>query len=217
LTVSLATRLDDVYSDNMSADDNSVNIENAKARYHHGDLREALIEEGLKLLAERSADDLSLREVARRAGVSATAVYRHFPDKQAMLFALCERGARALGEMQRAAMEAAGGGKAGFDATGQAYVRLALATPSLFRLLMSVKPSQGHFTPDDTLVSEAMRDLRRNVALALPEGASETQRTHAAIHAWSLVHGLAMLMLDGQIPADEALIDSIASEVFLPG
>ena len=90
-----------------------------KARtYHHGDLRAALIEAGLKLLEDRQGDDIGLREAARAVGVSATAVYRHFPDKAALLRALSAEGFARLAEAQRGAQEAAGGGQAGFVATG---------------------------------------------------------------------------------------------------
>ena len=80
----------------MTANDNTVNIKNRTGRYHHGDLRSALIEEGMAELASKAPEDVSLREIARRAGVSATAVYRHFPDKAALLSALCEEGSRKL-------------------------------------------------------------------------------------------------------------------------
>jgi AcrR family transcriptional regulator len=209
----LAKRLGDVYTDNMTNNDNSVNIKKAGRTYHHGDLRSALIEAGLSLLQNCDADAVSLREVARMAGVSATAVYRHFPDKQALLYALCQRGVDQLAEAQRAAKAAAGGGTAGFDATGQTYVRFALANPALFRLMMTTQAPTGHFAPDETLVSSAMRELRQNIAEQLPPGAPDDQRRIAAIHAWSLVHGMAMLMLDGQIPRDEALIASISRSV----
>mgnify|MGYP002078425341 CR=1 FL=1 len=193
----------------MSANDNSVNIKNASRKYHHGDLRAALIETGLELLKERSAEEMSLREVARRVGVSPTAVYRHFPDKQALIFALCERGAHALAEAQRTAMAEAGGGKAGFNATGQAYVRFALANPALFRLMMTTSKGDGQLSDDESLVSESMRELRRNVATQLPPGSTPQQQRLAAIHAWGWVHGMAMLMLDGQIPASEEILESI--------
>jgi AcrR family transcriptional regulator len=85
-----------------------------KSSYHHGDLRAALIRAGLALLQERDADDLGLREVARAVGVSAASVYRHFPNKEALLRALAAEGLKRLGEAQRAASEAAGGGIAGF-------------------------------------------------------------------------------------------------------
>lgn len=192
----------------MNHDGNSVNIKNRNRGYHHGDLRQTLIETGLSLLAAQQADDFSLREVARLAGVSATAVYRHFPDKQALIAALCQCGEAELATAQRSAAEAVGGGAAGFGASGQAYVRFALANPALFRRMMSTRPAAGWLTNVLDDQSPAMRGLRDDIAAVLPDSA-DTQQRLAAIHAWSLVHGMAMLMLDGMIPPDEALIDSI--------
>ncbi|MBK8273457.1 MAG: TetR/AcrR family transcriptional regulator [Sphingomonadales bacterium] len=119
----------------MIENDNSVNIENEKGRYHHGDLRAALISEGLRLLAIGDVDQLSLRQIARNVGVSPTAVYRHFPDKQALLTALAMEGGAQLARRQKKAQTAAGGGRAGFDETGRVYVRFALENPALFRLM----------------------------------------------------------------------------------
>jgi len=191
-----------VYTVNMVQNDNSVNIE--KKRYHHGDLRAALIAEGLRLLAARDAEALSLREVARGAGVSATSVYRHFPDKEALLTALALEGLAQLGAAQRAAEHLAGGGDAGFAATGRAYVRFALANPALFRLIFA-SPALTPAKTGGKLKSEADAILQANAARAAAKDGGE-----AAIHAiqaWALVHGLAMLMLDGQIPEDDTLID----------
>ena len=194
----------------MSVDDNSVNIKASKRGYHHGDLREALVQAGMALLRNKAVDDLSLREVARTVGVSATAVYRHFPDKQSLLFALCEQGADELAQSQLRAMESAGGGLAGFDATGQAYVRFALANPAVYRLMMSTRPPAELCQNGTTGLNAAMRLLRENVAALLPADAPDAQKQLAAIHAWALVHGLAMLMLDGQVPATEETICSIS-------
>ncbi len=186
----------------MSANGNSVNIE--KKPYHHGDLRAALIAEGLRLLAERDADSLSLREVARGAGVSATSVYRHFPDKEALVTALAREGLSQLGTAQRAASDAAGGGDAGFAATGRAYVRFALANPALFRLIFA-SPALAPERAGGTFESEADALLQAHAAReAAAHGGEAAVR---AVQAWALVHGLAMLMLDGQIPMDETLID----------
>jgi AcrR family transcriptional regulator len=186
----------------MSANSNSVNIESRP--YHHGDLRAALIAEGLRLLAVRDAEALSLREVARGVGVSATSVYRHFPDKEALLTALALEGLARLGAAQRAASEAAGGGQAGFAATGRAYVRFALANPALFRLIFTT-PALAALKVDGKLDSEAGALLQANAVAAAARQGGEAA-VHA-VQAWALVHGLAMLMLDGQIPPDEALID----------
>ena len=180
-----------------------------KAGYHHGDLRAALIERGLQMLAERSVDALSLRELAREVGVSATAVYRHFPDKGALMAALAWAGLERLAAAQRRAAEAAGGGEAGFDATGRAYVRFALENPALFRLIFA---SPG---PPDLLQApagrsgEAMAFLKANVAGLLPAGATPPAVEAVAVQAWALVHGLAMLMLDGKLPRDEALVERV--------
>lgn len=179
--------------------------------YHHGDLRAAAIEAGLGLLERRSADDLGLREVARAVGVSATALYRHFPDKAALLRALAAAGLDRLAAAQRAAAEAAGGGAAGFGATGRAYVRFALDNPALFRLIFSAMPSAGAdpFSRPAAEAPEAFRMLRDNAARVAPPGAGPEVAQLIALEAWALVHGLAVLILDGQIPRDDALIDTL--------
>lgn len=179
--------------------------------YHHGDLRSAAIAAGLKLLEERAADDLGLREVARAVGVSATALYRHFPDKAALLRALAAAGLDRLAAAQRAAGEAAGGGAAGFSATGRAYVHFALDNPALFRLIFSATPSAGEdpFSRPATETPEAFRMLRDNAARLAPPGAGPEFALLIALEAWALVHGLSVLILDGQIPRNDALIDTL--------
>jgi AcrR family transcriptional regulator len=177
-------------------------------RYHHGDLRAALIEAGLKLIEERAADDLGLREVARAVGVSATAVYRHFADRGALMAALGEAGFAQLGAAQLAAANAAGGGLAAFNATGRAYVRFALERPGLFRLIFASRrnPDPGRWSEKST---DAMNLLRENaVRLVAPTHGEEKARLFA-LRAWALVHGLAMLVLDGQVAANQATIDAV--------
>lgn len=177
--------------------------------YHHRDLRSALINTGLRLLEGRSADDLALREVAREVGVSATSVYRHFPDKGALMTALAVEGLARLAKAQRAAAEAAGGGVAGFSATGAAYVRFALHNPALFRLIFANPSAHGIAETND----DAMTFLRENAA-ALAGGCGEDAQV-VAVRAWAIAHGLAMLMLDGQVPANDALIDRVVDAAIL--
>jgi AcrR family transcriptional regulator len=178
--------------------------------YHHGDLRAAAIAAGLELLKDRAADDLGLREVARSVGVSATALYRHFPDKAALLRALAAEGFQQLADAQRDAAAAAGGGNAGFGATGRAYVRFALANPALFRLLFSaMAPTRDPFGRSPEEMPEAFRMLWDNAARLAPPDAGPQAAPLIALEAWALVHGLATLMLDGQIPRNEDLIDAI--------
>jgi AcrR family transcriptional regulator len=183
-----------------------------RRNYHHGDLRTALVEAGLRLLEEREGDEIGLREVARAVGVSATAVYRHFPDKAALLRALAAEGLAQLAAAQRDAFAAAGGGAAGFAATGRAYIRFALASPALFRLTFSHPPQHDAMTDALDGVPEAFRMLRENAALVAPPGAGAELVKLIALDAWGKVHGLAMLMLDGQIPADDRLIDALVGE-----
>jgi AcrR family transcriptional regulator len=201
-------RLGNVYTGNMSANANSVNIKTTKRAYHHGDLRSALVEAGLELLRSRSADELSLREIARAVGVSATAVYRHFPDKASLLAALASEGFERLAHQQIAA--GAGGGGAGFAKSGQAYVRFALDNPSLFRLMFAHTPAEAH--PDwDSPEGTAANLLRRGVAGMLPPDASRAEQFAGMLRAWSLVHGLAMLILDRQVdrPVAEHMIERV--------
>lgn len=169
-------------------------------RYHHGDLRAALLGEGLRLVEAAGADALSLREVARAAGVSATAVYRHFPDKRALMVALAQEGVRRLGEAQAAV--AAGSGTAAFTAIGRAYVRFAIANPGLFRLTFTY-PGIDIGEPADDLAASLLHDH----ALEMAVGDKRLARI-IALRAWALVHGLALLILDGRVPYDEALIDA---------
>ncbi len=176
-----------VYSVNisdMNQKDNTVNME--KKPYHHGDLRAALVAEGLRLLEGSDSDSLSLREIARNAGVSATSVYRHFPDKQALLAALAQEGLARLATAQREAAAQAGGGAHGFAATGRAYVRFALANPALFRLIFASAAQHGLPVtgPDEP---DAMAFLRENAAAA--RGASPDRPGDGGRSAAGLVNG----------------------------
>src|SRR5258706_16100220 len=107
-----------------------------KAAYHHGDLRPALLRAAEDVMGKQGLEALTLRDVARRAGVSHNAPYRHFKDRNALLAALAEDGFRALGK----ALE----GKSG-SLMGEAYVRFGLANPARFRLMFGgVVRFSGH-------------------------------------------------------------------------
>lgn len=172
--------------------------------YHHGDLRAAAVEVGLTMLEARKVNDLGLRELARAIGVSPTALYRHFPDKEALLAALAGEGLKRLAAAQHAAAAVAGGGVAGFRATGAAYVRFALSNPALFRLICA-SPGQTARLGSDS--DDAMRFLMLNARHVAASGGPDAKVV--AARAWAMAHGLAMLILDGQLPADEALIDGV--------
>ena len=161
----------------MSVNDNSVNIKSDGAKaagaYHHGDLRAAVIAAGLK--------EVSLREIARLVGVSATAVYRHFPDKAALLGALCDEGGRELGRLQLEAMQKSGGGRAGFDAVGRAYVRFALDNPTLFRMMMTTRQAVDFLDMPEGRDNSALQLLRDNIASLTPAGASPERNVMIAL------------------------------------
>ncbi len=174
-----------------------------KNTYHHGNLRETLIKAGLNALKKQDSDDFSLREVARDFCVSATSVYRHFSDKQAFIEALCVEGALMLAKLQREVMKANGGGQSGLDATGFAYVKFALANPRLFQFMRNERMKYGDPS------GPTMKELFVNVATLLPEGATPEQIRIRAFQAWSVVHGVTMLVLEGGMPNDEALIKEV--------
>ena len=197
----------------MTDKDNSVNMarEGAKAAYHHGDLRAAVIAAGLARLEAGDGAELGLRALARDVGVSATALYRHFPDKEALLDALADEGLRRLGRLQTRAWTEAGGGAAGFKATGIAYVRFAHDAPALFRLSFTrqMPERQGEGRDDGGAVAYGL--LRAGVGEMLP-GAPDGDA--AALHAWALVHGLAMLILDRRIEWDEDRVAAVVGLTF---
>ena len=183
----------------------------ATSNYHHGDLRAAALATGLRMLGERSADELGLRELARELGVSATALYRHFPNKHALLSALAAEGVEAMGAAQRQANRKAGGGESGFAAMGIAYVEFAVTNPALFRLMFRRAADVDLLEGDIDTVGSAMRGLRETVAGLTPAAMSDRTRKAAALRAWSLVHGLACLILDGQIEYDAAMVRKVVS------
>lgn len=190
-----------------------VTVSTSPAKYHHGDLRASLLETGLAALEGLGGEVPSLRALARESGVSPTAVYRHFPDKQALLDALAQEGLAKLGAAQAAAMERAGEGAAGFSETGREYVRFALAHPALFRLIFS----QGDLNGAKSDAPDPARDLLYASTRKMTGGnAAEAERL--ALQAWAIAHGVAMLMLDGRMKASEDLICRLinAETLFAP-
>lgn len=170
--------------------------------YHHGDLRAALVDAGLKALEVQDIGDISLRQLAREVGVSPTAVYRHFPDKAALLQALGEAGIEQMAAWQKAAAAVATD-RDTFAATGRAYVHWALAHPALFRLVFGQCRTVGQSIFGDNEATTMLREHARQLT------GTEQGTQRLMLQAWALVHGLAMLMLDDHIPRDEAVIDQV--------
>jgi len=167
--------------------------------YHHGNLRPALLAQARALLDEGGPEALSLREAARRAGVSATATYRHFQDKEALLAAVAAEGFREFAAALTTPLRAG----QPFAAMGRAYVEFALAHPGLFRLIFSPLMRERERYPELKIASNLAFDALRG-ATALAKGGSASDIESTAIAAWSMVHGLAHLLLDGVLPMERA-------------
>ncbi|TPV92908.1 MAG: TetR/AcrR family transcriptional regulator [Myxococcales bacterium FL481] len=166
-------------------------------RYHHGDLRAALIDAALELIEDEGADGLSLRACARHAGVSHAAPYRHFADKEALLTAVAEEGFRALRSAGWAAMEPVAGRRERLDAYGVAYVRFAVENRELFMLMFSRK-HRVDCGPQPVPVGVAAFELLVDAVRPIVDREEDALET--AVAAWTVPHGLAMLLLSGQLP-----------------
>ena len=152
--------------------------------YHHGDLRSALLAAAWKMVEKEGVGGLSVREAARRAGVSHSAPYRHFADREALLAALVAEGFARL----NAALEK----RAGRD-LGEAYVAFALEHPQRFRLMFSRAPANAH--------------LQARFADSFAHVGADAAAAGAA--AWSMVHGLALLMLEGHLENSHAFVRKV--------
>lgn len=170
--------------------------------YHHGDLRNALIEAGIELLAEGGAAALDLRKVARRAGVSHAAPYRHFADKQALVAAIDERGFGLLAERIRLGLEAAPSDTAArLTAIARAYVGFAHDRPWLMREMFSGLTVERETLPD---LMAASKDVYYQYAEVIRAGQRrgeiiDGEPAALASVLWSLLHGVAMLTIEGQM------------------
>ncbi|HEV2239259.1 MAG TPA: TetR/AcrR family transcriptional regulator, partial [Ktedonobacterales bacterium] len=176
----------------------------AERPYHHGDLRAALIQAGLAILAEQGAEALTVRAAARRAGVSHNAPYRHFADKDALLAAIAEEGFNELAEaLERARLFAGAAPRAQLEETGWAYVRFALDHPQHFRVMFSSSVAPGDRPPG--LAAAATRAFGVLVAIVRAGQAAGVLTTgepwQLALTCWAQVHGLAQLLLDKQVTA----------------
>jgi AcrR family transcriptional regulator len=171
-------------------------------RYHHGDLRAALISASADLVDERGSAALTLREVASRLGVSHAAPGHHFADKSALLAAVAARGFAELGQAMERSMAKAGESPIErLKATGVAYVRFAAAHPQRFRLMFG---SELAHSDDPELVAANARSFEILVEAARAtleaSGKNDPERLElTTTTAWSLVHGLATLYIDDRL------------------
>jgi AcrR family transcriptional regulator len=175
------------------------------ASYHHGDLRPVLLEATMELVRERGVDGFTLREVARRAGVSHNAPYHHFRDRSALVAAVVIQGFEdLLRAMERAAARARGGPLATVRALGLAYVRFAREDPERFKLLWRPELREGAGDEVEQAGEASYQPLFRALERARDAGevSAGPPVEEQALAAWSMVHGLAMLLVDGPLRDD---------------
>jgi AcrR family transcriptional regulator len=177
--------------------------------YHHGDLRAACLRAAMELLEEGGTTALSLRAVARHAGVSPAAPYRHYADRDALISAVAAVGYRELAE-QLAAAHPSPSSTDDFAAIAVAYVQFALQRPALFRVMFGepCDRDNGERVAATTAISEYVGAIVRQ---SFPDSNAETLSTAA----WALVHGLAFLHLDGKLDAStpEVVSDRVRAAV----
>jgi len=170
--------------------------------YHHGDLRPALLDAALRLLEESDPGHLSLRAIAREAGVSRAAPYHHFADREALLAAVAAEGFRALRAAMMERLESTAGTLLErMREMGVAYVVFAVRHPQLYRLMFG---GELHNRERDAgLVRESAETyaaLGRAMEQSMQgESQSEGEPDAVALSAWALVHGLAMLLVDRRV------------------
>ena len=182
----------------------STSLQNAP--YHHGDLRNALLEAALVILEREGEAGLGLRDLARAVGVSPAAPYRHFDSRAALLEALAvtgfQRFTRAMEDV------AAANAPDMLSAMGKTYVLFALNNAALFRLMFSPQLKRDN-RPGLRMAADAAFATLRHVS-----GGDTRNGRIAALAAWARVHGLAVLLLNGQIALQAGEdIEALVSEI----
>lgn len=174
-----------------------------KTNYHHGDLKKSIFKSCHKLLQKSKPQDISLRTVADMAGVSHTAIYRHFKDKDELLKVMASYGFDRLARSQKKAFDKAPNPKRGFVLLGLAYIKFALANPNYYRLMFQTKTEN----PSHELRRSQIRSysvLVSSCKTYLDYKNKKTNHREYAVMAWSLVHGYSNLLIETDFPKSEA-------------
>mgnify|MGYP001547394276 FL=1 len=170
----------------------------AKSKYHHGDLRDALLHASHDLVAMHGAENFTLAQACRLSGVSTAAPYKHFRDRDEVLGLIVTRGFHQMSEQSMRAVEAAGVGTlAGIVAMGQAYVRFAVENENLFRLMFGQHPV---LKTDEVVMGEGLGCFSKvieQVAIYCDRNGVSGNPDEIAVRLWTFVHGAASLLIDG--------------------
>ena len=170
--------------------------------YHHGDLRTALLDEAAAMIAEGGTESVTMRALGERLGVSRAAAYRHFEDKTALLVAVAAAGFRRLNERRQDI--GAGAPSSSLERArrmGEEYVRFALENPAHYRLMYGREAIGRQNLPELREAGSELFEQLVDVIRAYQESGGikrEDPRAQAYV-AWSAVHGLASLLIEGQI------------------
>jgi len=169
----------------------------AKARYHHGELREALIAATRKLVEERGAENFTLADACRAAGVTTAAPYRHFQGKQEILAEIASRGFDELKSRAMAVVAAKGEGTLEtIIALGQAYVAFAVTETAVFRLMFGQDPSLKKAKHVMGTGHDCFAHLIDQIALYCKRNKVRGDAQEIALKLWTFVHGAASLLID---------------------
>lgn len=183
--------------------------ETSVKRYHHGDLRGALLKAGEVVLERDGLEKLTLRAIAREVGVSHAAPKNHFPTLAALLSELAIVGFDRLASTMAQGMEDAAEGRAKRIASGQGYIKFARDNPALFKLLFS---GEKHDFSNERLAASAQGAFSKlsNSTNVAPAGKFTADEAAFMAARWSMVHGYAMLMIDGRL---DKIIENVGEGV----
>jgi AcrR family transcriptional regulator len=168
-----------------------------KSRYHHGELREALIRATRQLVEQRGAENFTLADACRVAGVTTAAPYRHFRGKQEILEEIVARGFEELKSRSTAALAQKGEGTLeGIVAMGQAYVAFAAEETAVFRLMFGQEPSLKQAELVLGTAHACFANLIDQIALYCKRNKVRGNAQQIAVRLWTFVHGAASLLID---------------------
>lgn len=207
----------------LTLDQNIPSVKSEGGTYHHGNLRAALIELGLSMLEQQTTNDtklLNLRGLAKQLGVSATAVYRHFPNKDALMMAIAAEGFHRFRAEQIEAFEKEVVPFKALHAAGCAYVRFAQKHSVLFRLMYNNFADMRKDPEVFDASWQTYNSLCEWVAKVFgTDDLNDPRIAPAVLQAWSLTHGISMLIIDKMLDGivfdiDEAIATVLGKSVF---
>ncbi len=187
--------------------------------YHHGNLKEALIEAAQRFIAERGLGGFTLADAAKLVGVTPAALYRHFRGREALVAEVAFRGFDELAKRLGKALQSEGTALERFTRMGEAYLAFAEQEPGFYTAMFSAKPVEGEScaawgkgatakaSDGSRSAGNAFDYLVQALAKTFPEGFQGVDTRFIALEVWALSHGIATLDAAGQLPKGPGLPD----------